>query len=79
MKKKPVSNAQPKQLQPYGKALKLDSARHCQMWQLLTIESTVTAKTFGRLGAAIYGARRLEVIYTICALPGVFSQNRLRS
>lgn len=24
-----------KQLQPYGKTLKLDSARHCQLWQLV--------------------------------------------
>ena len=31
-----------KQLQPYGRAIKLDSARHCQMWQLTT-DKTVTA------------------------------------
>lgn len=24
-----------KQLQPYGKSLKLDSARHCQLWQMV--------------------------------------------
>jgi 16S rRNA (guanine1207-N2)-methyltransferase len=64
-----------KQLQPYGKALKLDSARHCQMWQL-TIESTVTAKTLADW-AQQYTVATPRGDLTICALPGVFSQNRL--
>ncbi|WP_425919235.1 methyltransferase [Acinetobacter sp. TSRC1-2] len=64
-----------KQLQPYGKALKLDSARHCQMWQL-TIESTVTAKTLADW-AQQYTVATPKGDLTICALPGVFSQNRL--
>ena len=34
-----------KQLQPFGKTLKLDSARHCQMWQLIT--KNRNGKTFG--------------------------------
>ena len=64
-----------KQLQPYGKALKLDSARHCQMWQL-TIESTVTAKTLADWTQQ-YTVATPKGDLTICALPGVFSQNRL--
>ena len=64
-----------KQLQPYGKALKLDSARHCQMWQV-TIDSTVTAKTLADW-AQQYTVATPNGDLTICALPGVFSQNRL--
>jgi 16S rRNA (guanine1207-N2)-methyltransferase len=50
-----------KQLQPYGKTLKLDSARHCQLWQLILDYTVATPK--GDL--------------QICALPGVFSQKHL--
>ena len=64
-----------KQLQPYGKALKLDSARHCQMWQV-TIESSVTAKALADW-AQQYTLATPNGDLTICALPGVFSQNRL--
>ncbi|MGE8561137.1 MAG: methyltransferase [Acinetobacter sp.] len=64
-----------KQLQPYGKTLKLDSARHCQMWQV-TIESSVTAKTLADW-AQQYSVETPKGDLTICALPGVFSQNRL--
>ena len=64
-----------KQLQPYGKALKLDSARHCQMWQV-TIDSTVTAKALADW-AQQYTVATPNGDLTICALPGVFSQNRL--
>ena len=64
-----------KQLQPYGKALKLDSARHCQMWQA-TVESTVTVKALADW-AQEYTVATPNGDLTICALPGVFSQNRL--
>ena len=64
-----------KQLQPYGQALKLDSARHCQMWQV-TINTTVTAKALADW-AQQYTVATPNGDLTICALPGVFSQNRL--
>ena len=64
-----------KQLQPYGQALKLDSARHCQMWQV-TIDTTVTAKALADW-AQQYTVATPNGDLTICALPGVFSQNRL--
>ena len=64
-----------KQLQPYGQALKLDSARHCQMWQV-TINTTVTAKALADW-AQQYSVATPNGDLTICALPGVFSQNRL--
>ncbi|WP_349927508.1 class I SAM-dependent methyltransferase [Acinetobacter sp. A1-4-2] len=64
-----------KQLQPYGKAFKLDSARHCQLWQL-KIESTVKEKTLADW-AQQYTVSTPKGDLTICALPGVFSQNRL--
>lgn len=64
-----------KQLLPFGKACKLDSARHCQMWQM-TIESGVKAKTLADW-AQEYTVTTPKGDLTICALPGVFSQNRL--
>ena len=64
-----------KQLQPYGPALKLDSARHCQMWQM-TIEKTVTAKTLEEW-AMQYTVTTPNGELTICSLPGVFSQKSL--
>lgn len=64
-----------KQLQPYGQALKLDSARHCQMWQV-TIDTTVTAKALADW-AQQYTVATPNGDLTICSLPGVFSQNRL--
>ena len=64
-----------KQLQPYGQAIKLDSARHCQMWQLTT-DKTVTAKPLAEW-AQVYNVPTPAGELSICALPGVFSQNRL--
>lgn len=64
-----------KQLLPYGPALKLDSARHCQMWQM-TIEKTVTAKDLTEW-AMQYVVNTPNGELTICALPGVFSQKSL--
>ena len=64
-----------KQLQPYGKTLKLDSARHCQLWQL-TLDSTVEKKALADW-ANIYTVATPKGDLEICALPGVFSQSRL--
>ncbi|RKG49813.1 methyltransferase domain-containing protein [Acinetobacter cumulans] len=64
-----------KQLLPYGKTLKLDSARHCQMWQTV-LEKNTTAKTLEDW-AQRYTVPTPQGDLNICALPGVFSQNRL--
>lgn len=64
-----------KQLQPYGQTIKLDSARHCQMWQLTT-NTTVTAKPLEQW-AQEYSVPTPAGELTICSLPGVFSQNHL--
>lgn len=64
-----------KQMQPYGKTLKLDSARHCQLWQTV-LEKTVTAKSLEDW-AQHYTVATPNGDLTICALPGVFSQNHL--
>ncbi|MFV5391469.1 methyltransferase [Acinetobacter towneri] len=63
------------QLQPYGKTLKLDSARHCQLWQL-TLDCNVEKKALADW-AQIYTVPTPKGELQICALPGVFSQNRL--
>ena len=64
-----------KQLLPYGKSLKLDSARHCQMWQTV-LEKNTTAKSLEDW-AQRYTVATPQGDLNICALPGVFSQNRL--
>ena len=64
-----------KQLLPFGQACKLDSARHCQMWQM-SIAANVSAKPLADWAQHYTGATP-EGELTICALPGVFSQNRL--
>ena len=64
-----------KQLQPYGKALKLDSARHCQLWQV-SLDNNVPAKALADW-AQKYTVNTPKGELEICALPGVFSQNRL--
>lgn len=64
-----------KQLLPFGKACKLDSARHCQMWQM-TVEKTVTAKALEDW-AQQYTVTTSNGDLKIFALPGVFSQNHL--
>ena len=64
-----------KQLQPFGKTLKLDSARHCQLWQL-TLDCSVKAKALADW-AQSYSVPTPKGDLTICALPGVFSQDHL--
>ena len=64
-----------KQLLPFGQALKLDSARHCQMWHLKT-DKTTTAKSLSDW-AVQYNVPTPNGELSICALPGVFSQKSL--
>ena len=64
-----------KQLQPFGKTIKLDSARHCQMWQL-TIDQVVKLKDV-QDWVQEYTINTPNGDLTICALPGVFSQKNL--
>ncbi|ENX36447.1 ribosomal RNA small subunit methyltransferase C [Acinetobacter colistiniresistens] len=64
-----------KQLQPYGKTLKLDSARHCQFWQM-KIEETEQLKPLENWLKS-YTVQIDQDQLEICALPGVFSQNHL--
>lgn len=64
-----------KQLQAYGKIIKLDSARHCQLWQL-TLDCGVEKKALADW-AQTYSISTPKGDLTVCALPGVFSQNRL--
>lgn len=64
-----------KQLQPFGRPRKLDSARHCQLWQV-TVEQVPAAPELETL------ARRYPVATTdgelqVVSLPGVFSHGRL--
>ena len=62
-----------KQLQNYGKTCKLDSARHCQMWHA-RLNTVVQPKA---LQDWVKTYTLPELSLTICALPGVFSQNHL--
>ena len=64
-----------KQLQPYGKIVKVDSARHCQLWQL-TLDCIVKPKALADW-AQIYSVPTPKGDLQICALPGVFSQDHL--
>ncbi|MPW43800.1 class I SAM-dependent methyltransferase [Acinetobacter guerrae] len=64
-----------KQLQPLGKNLKLDSARHCQLWQCI-LEKTDTLKPLQNW-VKTYTLHINQTELHICALPGVFSQNHL--
>lgn len=64
-----------KQLQPYGQTLKLDSARHCQMWHT-RLTQNVAEKPL-KAWVKTYEIQVNDQHLTICALPGVFSQNHL--
>ena len=64
-----------KQLSAYGKPRKLDSARHCQLWQV-TVDNVPAAPDLHAL------AQRFELPLTdgplqVLSLPGVFSHGRL--
>lgn len=64
-----------KQLEHYGKAIKLDSARHCQLWHC-RVSQPVQAKPLhewqNRYQVNVAG-KAIEVV----SLPGVFSHGRL--
>lgn len=64
-----------KQLQQFGKAVKIDSARHCQMWQMQSTQQ-LTAKV-RQDWVKTYTIQAGHQPLSICALPGVFSQKQL--
>ena len=64
-----------KQLNPFGKPRKLDSARHCQLW-LVTVANAPEAKPLESL-AQTYELPLAEGPLKVISLPGVFSHGRL--
>ncbi|MEE1867646.1 MULTISPECIES: class I SAM-dependent methyltransferase [Pseudomonas] len=64
-----------KQLHAFGKPRKLDSARHCQLWQV-TVEHAPDAKPLESL-AERFELDMPEGPLKIVSLPGVFSHGRL--
>lgn len=64
-----------KQLQAFGKPRKLDSARHCQLWQV-TVENAPQAKPLESL-AERFELELADGPLNIVSLPGVFSHGRL--
>lgn len=63
------------QLSPFGRARKLDSARHCQLWQV-TVETAPQAVSLESL-AKPYQIELQDGPLTVISLPGVFSHGRL--
>ncbi|HEX8543514.1 MAG TPA: class I SAM-dependent methyltransferase [Pseudomonas sp.] len=64
-----------RQLSPFGRARKLDSARHCQLWQV-TVEEAPQAVTLESL-AQHYEVEMDDGPLKVVSLPGVFSHGRL--
>lgn len=64
-----------KQLIPFGKPRKLDSARHCQLWQV-TVVNAQQAPVLADL-AQHYELALEEGPLNVVSLPGVFSHGRL--
>ncbi|MEB0024276.1 class I SAM-dependent methyltransferase [Pseudomonas sp. MH9.2] len=64
-----------KQLSPFGKPRKVDSARHCQLW-LVTVENAPQAVTLESM-AQRYKVDLEDGPLTVVSLPGVFSHGRL--
>jgi 16S rRNA (guanine1207-N2)-methyltransferase len=64
-----------KQLSPFGRARKLDSARHCQLWQV-TVEDAPQAVALESL-AQHYEVEMEDGPLKVISLPGVFSHGRL--
>ncbi|MET0125938.1 class I SAM-dependent methyltransferase [Pseudomonas caspiana] len=64
-----------KQLSPFGRARKLDSARHCQLWQV-TVEQAPEALELESL-AQHYEIEMEDGPLKVVSLPGVFSHGRL--
>lgn len=65
-----------KQLDQYGKAVKLDSARHCQLWQC-RIDRPVTAKPLAEWASSYQVDMKDHAPMQVISLPGVFSHGRL--
>ncbi|MGE7990209.1 methyltransferase [Pseudomonas sp. NPDC089554] len=64
-----------KQLQAFGKPRKLDSARHCQLWQV-SIDQAPQAKPLESL-AERFELELADGPLQVVSLPGVFSHGRL--
>lgn len=64
-----------KQLATFGKARKLDSARHCQLWQV-RVEQVPAAPDLTAL-AKHYSLQLADGPLRVVSLPGVFSHGRL--
>lgn len=64
-----------RQLSPFGRARKLDSARHCQLWQV-TVEHPPQAVELEQL-AKHFDIETPNGPLKIVSLPGVFSHGRL--
>jgi 16S rRNA (guanine1207-N2)-methyltransferase len=64
-----------KQLQEFGKCIKLDSARHCQFWQMSL--GIIKKATSLEKWTKNYEIQINDQIIKIYALPGVFSQAKL--
>lgn len=64
-----------KQLHPLGRPRKLDSARHCQLWQV-SVEHAPQAQTLDSL-AKTYEVALADGPLSVISLPGVFSHGRL--
>lgn len=66
-----------KQLATFGRPRKLDSARHCQLWQV-RVEQPPAAPVLETL-AQRYSLQLADGPLTVVSLPGVFSHGRLDS
>ncbi|SDS86443.1 class I SAM-dependent methyltransferase [Pseudomonas oryzae] len=64
-----------RQLQPFGRPRKLDSARHCQLWQV-TVDHAPAAPQLEAL-ARRYPLASADGELQVVSLPGVFSHGRL--
>lgn len=64
-----------RQLEPFGRPRKLDSARHCQLWQV-TVEQAPAAPDLEAL-ARRYPVATADGELQVVSLPGVFSHGRL--
>ncbi|MFU8925421.1 methyltransferase [Acinetobacter puyangensis] len=64
-----------KQLQAFAKPVKIDSARHCQLWQVKTQQQHQVKPLEAWLKHYQYTFKQTHL--DICALPGVFSQDHL--
>lgn len=70
-----IERAGKQQLTAYGKPRKLDSARHCQLWQV-TVETPPPAPDLNAL-AQTFSLPLADGPLQVVSLPGVFSHGRL--